>query len=75
MGISSAALKSMRELFFSDRGFKERVGLRDNSPCKVSGAIMFTSMFWLNFAGGTAFVLLGATFVVMIGALAPCDRR
>ena len=41
---------------------------------------MFTSMFWLNFAGGTAFVLLGATAVVMIGVLlsaprTPCDRH
>jgi len=30
---------------------------------------MSASMFWLNFAGGTAFVLLGATAVVLIGVL------
>jgi hypothetical protein len=47
----------------------ELVWQRGNSPCKGSGAIMFTSMFWLNFAGGTAFVLLGATAVIMIGVL------
>ena len=30
---------------------------------------MFTSMFWLNCAGGTAFVIFGATVIFFIGAV------
>ena len=30
---------------------------------------MFTSMSWLNFAGGTAFVIFGATVIFFIGVV------
>ena len=69
MGISSAILSHRANYFLWICNFQELVGPRCNSPYKLSGAIMYTSMFWLNFAGGTAFVLLGATVVVMIGVL------
>lgn len=57
-----------RTLSFAQRG-EEPFGRQPVPLVEYLVAIMFTPMFWLNFAGGAAFVLFGATAVVMIGVL------
>jgi len=57
------------ELFIFDSGGREPMKSALSFISERVGAIMFAWMFWVNFAGGTAFVLFGATTVVLIGVL------